>query len=309
MRPFWTTLLLACALARGLVAGGPSPTEPLSVAAAIALGEAKALMDARKPAEAETRISRALTDPAAASLSAADRATLLEAQAHALGAAGREADALRPLEDALDLQTRPTDANPQAIARLATLLAHLHAVHGDADRALYVLKLIPDRNLSLRLLEARLLLRQNRAEDALNAVRATYPLSNDVTPDQLELEAAALQQLGRWAESARALERLLANHPAESLRWRQLLAAYLKADLPLRAILTLERAQARGLLTEPADSRLLAELHYLAGDFARAKRTIENAALDRAGSASETQRMAAILAACERNLSNTPSLP
>jgi tetratricopeptide (TPR) repeat protein len=93
---------------------------------------------------------------------------------------------------------------------------------------------------------------------------------------------AALQQQGDVAASAEILELMVRMKPDNKTYWQQLMASYLNMgggnekdetktrENVARAINTLERAQALGLMKTPKDNYNLVTMYYNAGQFGRA---------------------------------------
>ena len=93
---------------------------------------------------------------------------------------------------------------------------------------------------------------------------------------------ASLQQIGDLAGSAEVLEQMVKVKPDNRTYWLQLLAAYLNLgggtekdeqksrESFARAINTMERAQALGLMQTPKDNYNLVTMYYNAGQFGRA---------------------------------------
>jgi predicted Zn-dependent protease len=94
------------------------------------------------------------------------------------------------------------------------------------------------------------------------------------------LYLAALQQEGNFAHSAEILELLVKQYPAKKDYWSQLVQIYLNlgADKDdekgrennIRAIATIERAQALGFLRTPKDNYTLVGLYFNVGQFGKA---------------------------------------
>ena len=96
------------------------------------------------------------------------------------------------------------------------------------------------------------------------------------------LLSASLQQIGDLAGSAEVLEQMVKVKPDNRTYWLQLLAAYLNLgggtekdeqksrESFARAINTMERAQALGLMQTPKDNYNLVTMYYNAGQFGRA---------------------------------------
>lgn len=93
---------------------------------------------------------------------------------------------------------------------------------------------------------------------------------------------AALQQEGDFARSAEVLEMLVKQKPENKIYWQQLMATYLNLaggneknetkirEYYARAINSMERAQALGLLKDPKDNYNLVTIYFNAGQFGRA---------------------------------------
>lgn len=92
---------------------------------------------------------------------------------------------------------------------------------------------------------------------------------------------AVLQQLGDFAQSADILEELVVREPQNKLYWQQLLGMYYTLAAAtkdereirranLRALLTFERAQARGILSTPKDNFSVVALYFNLRQFERA---------------------------------------
>jgi predicted Zn-dependent protease len=94
------------------------------------------------------------------------------------------------------------------------------------------------------------------------------------------LYLAAFQQEGNFARSAEILELLVKQYPAKKDYWTQLLQIYLNlgADKDeekahannIRAVLTVERAQALGFMRTPKDNYTLVGLYFNIGQFGKA---------------------------------------
>jgi len=86
---------------------------------------------------------------------------------------------------------------------------------------------------------------------------------------------ACLQQLEKAAESAEIFELLLKRKPESKDYWKQLAGTYMGLDQAKRAIITMERAQALGLLNTPADNFSLFGLYFNEGQFEHAAELME----------------------------------
>lgn len=92
------------------------------------------------------------------------------------------------------------------------------------------------------------------------------------------LYVAALQQEGNFARSAEILELLVKQYPAKKDYWSQLVQIYLNLgadgekgrDYNVRAIVTIERAQALGFMRTSKDNYTLVGLYFNVGQFGKA---------------------------------------
>lgn len=137
--------------------------------------------------------------------------------------------------------------------------------------------------------------------DALAEVREGLLAQIDPPAQLRQLAIAILQQLDRVAETIPQLEFLVARQPDNATLWRQLAASYLATpsrENNLRAILTLERAQAAGKLTD-SQSRLNLVHAYLQVDGEDRARELLAAGL-RDGTIASTARTWQFLAALEQ---------
>jgi tetratricopeptide (TPR) repeat protein len=120
-----------------------------------------------------------------------------------------------------------------------------------------------------------------------------------VPPEALYAIGASLNQveyLWRYEKSAAYLECLVRDYPAKETYLRQLQAAYAAARNYLAALLTVERAQAQGLLNTPKDNEMRVSLLYNLERFADAAALMEKGLGD--GSIPDTQRNWDTLAYC-----------
>lgn len=89
------------------------------------------------------------------------------------------------------------------------------------------------------------------------------------------LKLVCLQQLDRNAEAIEFLELMVKQKPDSANYWQQLAALYLGAGQDLRAILSIERAQANGLMHAPKDHFNLIGIYFNIGQFAKAAELLE----------------------------------
>jgi len=89
------------------------------------------------------------------------------------------------------------------------------------------------------------------------------------------LKLVCLQQLDRNLESAELMELVVKQKPDTSTYWQQLAALYLSLGQDLRAIVSIERAQAHGFMNTPKDNYNLLGIYFNAGQFEQASELLE----------------------------------
>ena len=116
---------------------------------------------------------------------------------------------------------------------------------------------------------------KDRLVHALDLINQCMHIS--VRPrDSLYLyKMACLQQLERTSEAAEIFELLLKRKPENKEYWKQLASTYIQLEQPTRAIVTLERAQALGLVNTPADNYSLFGIYFNEGQLEKAAELLE----------------------------------
>lgn len=150
-----------------------------------------------------------------------------------------------------------------------------------ADKAMARwLKLTPATNADAQLLYSQLL--YSRAvqnpekadlaiiKRALEQVEIGLRLSTRPRDTFYLLEMVCLQQLGRNAEAVEILELLVQQKPDSANFWQQLAGIYLGEEKPLRAALSIERAQTHGAMNTPKDHFNLVGIYFNMGQFEKA---------------------------------------
>ncbi len=89
------------------------------------------------------------------------------------------------------------------------------------------------------------------------------------------LKLVCLQQLERNAESAELMELVIKMKPDSATYWQQLAALYLSLGKDLRAIVTIERAQAQGFMNTPKDNFNLIGIYFNSGQYEKAAELLE----------------------------------
>ena len=295
----WPHLLavLAFALPAELPAAPtPPPTPEISEAVAGKLAGLRALTDAKNfPA------ALALLEPllAAAPADSYDLAVLSQIKAQIiLNQNGPAAAAIAPLETALRLGDTRGFLDARQTREVLYLLAQLDyeqaaasslaaAQHAGFTRAATAIRrwlgLTPAPTEDALLLAASIFYNEATSagdppdaallRDVIATAQNALTLSAAPGETGYSLLLAADQQLGETRPAADLLELLVQRHPDNRDYWQQLQAAYLtlaagtidpreSQRCSLRALLTLERAQSRGLLKSPADNFTLAGLTF-----------------------------------------------
>ena len=284
---FW---LLGCVLFGSLARAESPVAQELSAPVAAELGQLRTLTDAHAYGPARALIERLLPQVANPSF---DLALLSQVQGQLLLAEGRYEPALAPLQRAVELGERHGFFEQRTLLETLYLLAQLNAhLAAEASRpelkqrywaAAHAavtrwLTRTPKPDVEVQLFAASILYQQALLDPAKPDV-AQLQAARLATEECLLLEAtpreasyvmllAIHQQLGQREAASDILELLVKSHPATALYWQQLAGSYLalaadsaaEAASPattyrhqLRALLTLERAQALGHLTSAQD--------------------------------------------------------
>jgi len=114
------------------------------------------------------------------------------------------------------------------------------------------------------------------------------------------IKLAALQQLGRTAETAEMFELLIKQKPESPTYYQQLAATYLGTGQELRAALTIERAQAHGHMATAQYNFNLVGIYFNMGQFEKAADLLE-AGL-KTGTIENEQKNWELLALCYQQL-------
>jgi tetratricopeptide (TPR) repeat protein len=137
---------------------------------------------------------------------------------------------------------------------------------------------------------------KERITHALDLINQCMHLSAHPKDGLYLYKMACLQQLDRVAESAEVFELILKRKPENKEYWKQLASTYLQLEQPVRAIATLERAQALGLLNTPADNYSLFGIYFNEGQFEQAAELLEKGF--RENSIENTEQTWELLASC-----------
>jgi len=318
---------------RAQPADDDKPRKELSAAASAGFAKIQSLLEAKDYAGALALVERQLAGARSRSYEAY---VLLQAQAQILLMQNRLVEAIAPLERARALAEGNANFYEEAAAldRLY-LLSQLHYQDGTErktpaeQRAAYNkalrhvrrwLATAPRPSAEARSLAASLLyniaildpakIDRARLREAITHAREALILSAAKPAGQTRLLLVACHlQLGEHALAAEQLEALAAAEPDSVSTWSQLLGIYLAetesaADpgaaraAGIRALLALERAQARGLLVSPKDHYTKVAILFRLGQHTRAAETLERGLSD--GTIENTRRNWELLASAYR---------
>jgi predicted Zn-dependent protease len=232
-----------------------------------------------------------------------DYAILLEYKAQALLLKGDYAGAIAPMERGLQISDahKPTYSDERVTRDLCYYLAQLYYQEGTGKNATpkimttylekseaYMkrwLRMTPKPTPEGLLFYASLLYNRatqdadhpdlNLVKRALSVVERGLHMSTHPRDQFYILKLVCLQQLNRNAEAVEMLELLVAQKPENKTYWQQLAGLYLGQDQPIRAIITIERAQAHGIMTAPKDNYNLVGIHFNIGQFGRAAELLD----------------------------------
>jgi Flp pilus assembly protein TadD len=285
-----------------------APAKEISEAVGAKLADLRTLTDAKKFSEALALIDTLLVNAADPSF---DLALLSQIRAQVLVAVGRYAEALPAFQKSYDLGERHAFFEPRVQLDNLYLLSQLHfQLGGDAkDRALQKshydaayarvnewLSRSPAPTAEARFFAATVLYTQATADpkvldaDLLRRARIEAEQSLYLQTKPAEnarvLVLATQQQLNENREAADTLELLVEQAPTSTQYWQQLASLYLglaadaktEADARrqnLRSLLTLERAQARGLLSGPKENAIVVGLLFNLRQYDRAIEILE----------------------------------
>ena len=230
-----------------------------------------------------------------------DAALIYQIKTQALLQKGDFSAAVEPLEKGLALSDSktPTYYEERATRELVYFLSSLYlqealqsknpkiaaSLYEKADKAMARwIKLTPKRTPEAQLIYAQLLYNwatqnpepdQNILKRALEQTEIGLHLSSHPKDILYVFKMACLQQLGRNEEVTDVLELLIKIKPDTNNYWSQLAALYLQSEQPLRAVLTIERAQARGLMQTTKDNYNLIGIYFNMGQYERASELLD----------------------------------
>ena len=231
-----------------------------------------------------------------------DAALLYQIKTQTLLQKGDFSKVIDPLEKGLTLSDSktPTYYEERATRDLLFFLAQLYLqeavqtkVPGQApiffekaDRTMQRwLKLVPKSNADAQLIYSQLLYtRATQNSDqpdlalikrALEQVEIGLKLSTHPKDTFYVLKMVCLQLLNRNDEAVELLELMVKQKPDSATYWQQLAALYLGQGNDLRAILSIERAQANGLMSTPKDNFNLIGIYFNMSQYEKAAELLE----------------------------------
>lgn len=263
------------------------------------LGKYKVAVEAKNYDSALAILDAQLAKVAADSY---DAALLYQIKTQTLLQKGDFSKVIEPLEKGLALSDSktPTYYEDRATRDLLFFLAQLYlqeAVQSkDKHQAAILfekadntmgrwLKITPKTNADAQLVYSQLL--YNRAvqdadhpdlvimKRALEQIEIGLKLSTHPKDILYVLKLVCLQQLNRNDEAVEILELLVKQKPDSANYWQQLAALYLGAGNDIRAILSIERAQAHGLMNTPKDNFNLIGIYFNISQYEKASELLE----------------------------------
>lgn len=191
-----------------------------------------------------------------------DRALSDLVLAQLLSGQEKYAEAIPHLEAALATKL----FSPEEMERYTVGLAHLYVASKQSPKALALLaefiKDTPRPQEDMLYMYAGLLMENNRGDEAL--VQAQKLMVRQLNPPQsyYQMAAACAQSVNNYDLACAYLERLIEMDPKNEMYWAQLVAMHSTAGELIPAIVSLERAQKNGHLTEEKYHIIRVELYY-----------------------------------------------
>ena len=292
-------LAAALLLAASLSAQAPERNYSPADETAEGLIKYKEAMDAKNYAQAHTVLDGLMRKVAADSY---DAALIHQYRLQIYLQNGEFAKAIEPMEKSLQLSESkvPTYFEERITRELYYYLTQLYFQEANQTKnatltATYLekahkameqwVKITPQTNADAQLLYAQLLITRGmlNAEKpdlalvrrALEQVEIGLKLTTRPRENFYILKLVCLQQLDRNAEAAELLELIIKQKPDSSTYWQQLAAIYLSLEKELRAIITIERAQAHGFMNAPKDHFNLIGIYFNIAQYEKAAELLE----------------------------------
>lgn len=254
----------------------PQPTEQAKVPSASGAAAMQAItqaIDEKRMDDARNQTQALLQVCTPGSMDYA-LANLLMAQIYS--STEKFADAVPYLERALALKI--FEAEEQE--RYTLGLAHLYVETKQKDKAVKLLsellasvgdKVTPD----MLYMYSVLLMETGNGAEAVKQSERLMRTSLNPPKEYYQLAASCAQNVGNYEKACAYLERLLETDPKNEIFWNQLVAMHFNAGELLSAIVSMERAQEKGLLTKEVNYITKVELYYNMERFPEAAKDIE----------------------------------
>ena len=309
--------LLLCALLCATVATPPlraedPPAKEISEKVSEKFGEIRPLIDGKKYPEAIKLLDSLIAE---IKMDSYDFVVLAQMKAQILLTMGDVNGAADPLEKCLAVGEKYGFLDPKSIYDQLSMLSQIYyqkaidqkdpaAQHAGYTKAYEfvsrAIKAAPKPSVDLQLFAASVLYNQGSLgatpdpeKFKQSIVEAQKGLHLAIKPpEQLyQLMLASLQQLNEMEQATELLELMLESKPKSAQPWQQLVALYMtlagksKEDSAtlrynLRAILSIERAQALGFLSSPRENYTLVALYFTIQQFGRAAQLLEKGLKD-----------------------------
>lgn len=263
----------------------PMMPAQLSRTAEAALGQFQEFVDNKDWSGAALMLSRILARAPQRSFDAAMTNAVLSQVYLQRGEQGDAEAAIAPLEAALSSNFFEL----QQELDWMYLLAQLYVQAGNRERAQELMSRWMERNVDPPpegvIFYATLLVDKAQAggddADPLLLEEANFHIERGMLriPEPPEmyyfLQAACLQGLERYAETAEALEWMVAQKPDRADYWEHLYSMYAADQRNLRALLTIERAQKHGFMLSRADQNNRVSHYYNLGRYEKVIELLE----------------------------------
>lgn len=182
--------------------------------------------------------------------------------------------ALQYFEKALQENGLPNDSHFQVMYQIA----QLHMSEEQYDQALAYLDRFFTETRSEKpeamAIRGNILYRLERFPEAIEALNKAIAGTDDPQSSWAQLLMASYADTEQFDKAGEVAEKLLEKNPNDKALIRNLASIYINADLNDKAMAVLERAKAKGLLTEERDYRQLYQLYHFAEQEPKAIATI-----------------------------------
>jgi tetratricopeptide (TPR) repeat protein len=187
------------------------------------------------------------------------------------------ADAVPYLEAALSQKL----FDPAETQRYSLGLAHLYVETKQKEKAVALLHEMVDpvgskASPDMLYMYSVLLMETGKGDEAMKQSDRLMRTSLTPPKEYYQLAASCAQNVGNYEKACAYLERLLEMDPKNEMYWNQLVAMHYNAGELLSAIVSMERAQEKGLLKKDVNYVTKIELYYNLERFPEAAKDIED---------------------------------